>query len=187
MEERRIGGRVVRLLRGDITDLEVEAFVFDITEDLKLGSGYGGAIAQRGGPAVQKELDSLGRLPVGEALVTSAGKMKSRYIVHVNGPKFHEPDTEGKLRRAVRAALMVANEKGIKQIAFPLIGTGLYQVPLDLSARVLLETASSHLAGDTTIDEVLLVALDSRDWAPLAASLSNLAASSSKGVSNAAA
>lgn len=172
MEERRIGDRVVRLIRGDITDLEVEAFVFDITEDLKLGSGYGGAIAQRGGPSVQKQLDALGRLPVGEALVTSAGNMKSTHIVHVNGPKFHEPDTEGKLRRAVTAALTVAKENGIRQIAFPLIGTGLYQVPLDLSARVLVESVAAHLAGDTSIDEVLLVALDSREWAPLAAHFS---------------
>jgi O-acetyl-ADP-ribose deacetylase (regulator of RNase III) len=168
-EEKRIGNRVVRLIRGDITDLEVEAFVFDITEDLKLGSGYGGAIAQRGGPAVQKELDGFGRLPVGEALITSAGNMKAKFIVHVNGPKFHEPDTEGKLRRAVTAALTVAAQKGIKQIAFPLIGTGLYQVPLELSARVLMETITAHLQGDTCIEEVLLVALDSREWAPLAA------------------
>ncbi len=169
MEERRIGDRVVRLIRGDITDLEVEAFVFDITEDLKLGSGYGGAIAQRGGPSVQKELDGLGRLAVGEALITSAGNMKATYIVHVNGPKFHEPDTEEKLRRTVLAALTAAKHKGIRQIAFPLIGTGLYQVPLDLSARVLIETITAHLASDTCIDEVVLVSLDSREWAPLAA------------------
>ncbi len=169
MEEKVIGSRVVRLIRGDITDLEVEAFVFDITEDLKLGSGYGGAIAQRGGPSVQKELEGLGRLPVGEAVITSAGNMKATHIVHVNGPKFHEPDTEGKLRRAVAAALAAAKERGIRQIAFPLIGTGLYQVPLELSARVLMETITMHLAGDTSLDEVLLVALDSREWAPLAA------------------
>lgn len=180
MEERKIGGRVVRLIRGDITDLEVEAFVFDITADLKLGSGYGGAIAQRGGPAVQKELDAAGHLPVGEALITTAGNMKASFIVHVNGPKFHEPETEGKLRRAVSNALALAKEKGIREIAFPPIGTGLYQVPLDLCARVLMEEISGHLAGDTTLERVLLVALDSREWAPLVAQFS-------KGVSHAAA
>lgn len=169
MVEKRIGGGVVRLIRGDITDLEVEAFVFDITEDLKLGSGYGGAIAQRGGPAVQKALDAVGHLPVGEALITTAGNMKATYIVHVNGPKFHEPETERKLRRAVRNALAIAKEKGIKEIAFPPIGTGMYQVPLDLCARVLMEEISEHLATDTTLERVLLVALDSREWAPLAA------------------
>lgn len=168
MVEKRVGGRVVRLVRGDITDMEVEAFVFDITEDLKLGSGYGGAIAQRGGQAVQKELEAAGKLPVGQALVTTAGNMKAKYIVHVNGPKFHEPDTEGKLRRAVKSALQVAAERGMKQIAFPPVGTGLYQVPLDLCARVLMETITAHLAGPTTLEEVLLVALDSREWAPLA-------------------
>ena len=86
MVERKVGDKVIRLVRGDITDTEVEAFVFDITDDAKLGSGYGGAIAQRGGPAIQKELDALGKCPKGAALVTSAGDMKATHIIHVNGP-----------------------------------------------------------------------------------------------------
>ena len=100
MAEKKIGDKVIRLVRGDITNLEVEAFVYDITADAKLGTGYGGAISQRGGPTIQKELSEIGSCPTGEAIVTSAGKMKAKHIIHVNGPKFFEPDTEGKLRRA---------------------------------------------------------------------------------------
>ncbi len=171
MVERRIGDAVIRLVRGDITDMDVEAIVFDITHDLKLGSGYGGAIAQRGGPSIQKELDGCPPLAVGDALVTKAGTMKTTFIVHVNGPKFHEENTEDKLRRTVDAALRRAEEKGITQLAFPPIGTGLYQVPLDLCARVLTDTVTGHLSNSSRLREVVLVALDSREEEPLAAAL----------------
>ena len=82
-------------MRGDITDLDIEAFVHDITEDLKLGAGFGSAIQQRGGVAIQKELNAIGRCPVGEAVITNAGLLKAKHIIHVNGPKFREDDEEG--------------------------------------------------------------------------------------------
>jgi len=171
MVENKIGDKVLRLVRGDITDMKVEAFIYDITSDCKLGSGYGGAIAQRAGKAVQKELDEIGNLPTGEAVITGAGKMKATRIIHVNGPKFHEPETEAKLRHAVNAALQRAAENGIKQLAFPPIGTGLYQVPLDLCARVLIEAVTQHLKGETPLEEVLFVALDTREYKPFASAL----------------
>lgn len=171
MVEKKVGDKVIRLIRGDITNLEVEAFVYDITEDVKLGSGYGGAISQRGGPSIQKELDAIGKCPTGEAIVTGAGKMKAKYIIHVNGPKFNEPDTEGKLRRATQAALRRAEEKGIRQLAFPPVGTGLYQVPLDLCARVMVDTVEEHLQGKSNLKEVIFVALDTREFNPLKAKI----------------
>jgi O-acetyl-ADP-ribose deacetylase (regulator of RNase III) len=172
MLEKRIGNKVVRLVRGDIADLEVEAFVFDITSDCRLGSGYGGAIAQRGGKAVQDELDVIGALPTGEAVITTAGEMKSRYVIHTNGPKFHEPDTEEKLRKATRAVLRRADENGITQLALPPIGTGMYQVPLDLCARVMVDTVADHLEnGETSLEVVSFVALDSREYEPLQAKI----------------
>lgn len=172
MVERSVGERSIRLVRGDITDLDVEAFVYDITADCKLDSGYGGAIAQRGGKTVQQALDEIGELPVGEAVMTTAGKLKAKHIIHTNGPKYHEPDTSGKLRRATRQALRVAKENGLRQLAFPPIGTGLYQVPLDLCARVMVDAVAEHLGGETSLEEVTFVALDSREYAPLQAKIS---------------
>ena len=176
MVEKRLGGKTVRLVRGDITLAEADAFVHDITGDCKLGSGYGGAIASRGGKAVQDELESIGALPTGEAVLTRAGNLKAKHIIHVNGPKFHEPDTERKLTRATEAALRLAEEHQIETLAFPPIGTGLYQVPLDLCARVMLSCIERHLAkADSRLRVVLLVANDSRELAPLAAALDKLA------------
>jgi O-acetyl-ADP-ribose deacetylase len=171
MVEKKVGDKVIRLVTGDITALEVEAFVFDITADAKLGTGYGNAIAVRGGQAVQKELDKTGGIPTAEAVVTCAGALKAKHIIHVNGPKFHEPDTEGKLRRSVQAVLARAEEKGIAQLAVPPIGTGMYQGPLDLCARVLTETVEARLRGTTCLKEVLFVALDTREFKPLQARL----------------
>ena len=171
MVERTIGDKRLRMVRGDITDIEVEAFVFDITEDAKLGSGFGGAIQQRGGIVIQKELDEIGSVPTGEAVVTQAGILKAEYIIHVNGPKFREEDEMGILERAVMSALARAEEKGIKQIAFPPIGTGMYQVPLDLCADVMVDTISRHLANGSSLDEVLIVVQDPREIPPFEAKI----------------
>ncbi len=171
MAERKVGNKVIRVVRGDITDMPVEAFVYDITADCKLSSGYGGAISSRAGKVVQDELGKVGTLPTGAAAVTSGGNLKAKHIIHVNGPKFHEPDTKGKLARAVESALRMADEKGITAVAFPPIGTGLYQVPLDVSAQVIVDTVSEHLKNSTSVEEVLLVALDAREYKPFEAAV----------------
>ena len=171
MAEKKIGNKVLRLVRGDITDMEIGAFVFDITDDVKLGSGFGGAIQQRGGIVIQKELDEIGSCPTGEAVVTEAGILKADWIIHANGPKFREEDEEGKLRKTVQSALARAEEKGVKRLAFPPMGTGLYQVPLDLCTRVMVETISQHLANGSTLDEVVIVAPDNREFNPFKAKI----------------
>lgn len=166
MVERKIGDRILRLVHDDITAMEVDAFVYDITADMKLGAGFGSAIQQRGGIAIQKELDAIGECPLGEAVVTEAGLLKAKFIIHTNGPKFCEEDEEGKLGKAVRAALLRAEEKGVKRLAFPPIGTGLYQVPLALCARVMVDTITAHLRNSTGLEEVLLVTVDAREYEP---------------------
>jgi O-acetyl-ADP-ribose deacetylase (regulator of RNase III) len=171
MVERKIGSSVLKLVRGDITDMEVEAFVYDLGENCKLDSGYGGAISQRGGKAIQEELDLVGKLPTGAAVMTTAGKMKAKRIIHANGPKFGEPNTEAKLRLATRSALELADMNGVEQLALPPMGAGLYQVPLDLCARVMVDVVSKHLQGKTGLKEVLFVALDTREYKPLQKSI----------------
>lgn len=161
--ERRVGQRVVRIVRDDITNMEIDAFVFDITEDVKLGAGFGSAIQQRGGVKIQEALDAIGGCPVGEAVITTGGLLKAKHIIHANGPKFCEPDEEGKLRRATEAALALAVKNGVETLAFPPMGTGLYQVPVDLCARVMVDAVVAHLATESTLREVLFVIPDTRE------------------------
>ncbi|MBI5477528.1 MAG: macro domain-containing protein [Deltaproteobacteria bacterium] len=174
MIEKQVNGCVVRLTQGDITDLEVEAFVYDARPNLVLGSGYGGAIAQRGGPSIQEELKTKGPLEVGQATISGAGDLKAKHIVHAVGPKFQEADEERKLRQATLASLQQAEAAGITQLAFPPMGTGLYGVPLDVCSRVMVDAVKEHLAGAPRIKEVVFVAVDAREYQPFEARLKAL-------------
>ena len=174
MEGRRINQSDVQLLRGDMTDLEVDAFVFYAQPDLALGSGFGGAIAMRGGASVQKELDELAPVEIGEAVISEAGKMKADYIIHAVGPRFQEEDIEPKLRTTMRNVLARAEEKGLKRLAFPAMGSGYYGIPADVSAKVMLEVLSEHLNGETSISEVVVCVLDTPQYNSFEAALAAL-------------
>ena len=80
MKEVRVNDRILRVVRGDVTDQEVDAFVYYASHDLVLGSGFGTAIAIRGGPSIQEGLNKLAPLATGEAVITEAGEMKANYI-----------------------------------------------------------------------------------------------------------
>lgn len=164
----------LRLMVGDVTDIEIQAFVFYAQHDLKIGSGFGTAIAVRGGPSIQEELTQHGTLDTTEVLVSKAGAMKADYIIHAVGPRFQEENIEGKLRTTVLNTLKIADEKGIEAVAFPPMGTGFYGIPLDVSARVTLETLKEYLSGDTKIKEVVICLQDKREYKPFQAQLSKL-------------
>ena len=159
----------VSVKKGDITKLDVDAFVYDIKSNLKLGSGIGGAISIRGGPSIQEELDALGTCPVGEAVITAGGKLKASYIIHAVGPKYQEEDEEPKMEAAVRSALERAKEKGMRRIAFPPMGAGMYFFPLDKCVRILVSTVKEFVETHPgVLDEVIFCTVDSREYAPFA-------------------
>jgi len=155
---------VVRLIKGDITDLDVDAFVFYAEPNLALGSGFGGAIAVRGGASIQKELESLAPVAPGEAVVSAAGNLKAKYIIHANGPKFQEEDTEAKLRTTAINALRRAEQIGVERLAVPAMGAGYYGIAPDLCARVMLEEITGHLRSETCISEVVICVLDTPQY-----------------------
>ncbi len=160
----QINQSVIRLIRGDITDLEVDAFVFYAQHDLALGSGFGGAIGVRGGPSIQKELDKLAPVATGEAVITAAGKLKADYIIHAVGPQFQEEDTEAKLRTTVINALKRADETRVERIALPAMGAGYYGIAPDLCARVMLDVIKGHVQGETRLKEIVICVLDTPQY-----------------------
>ncbi len=163
--EKTIGNVTLRVEWGDLTLLAVDAIVFYAREDLQLGSGFGAAIGSRGGDAVKKELSAIGTVAMGEAVVTGAGKLPSRHIIHACGPKFQEPEIETKLRRAVWSALLTADERQMKRIAFPPMGAGFYGVPLDLCARTMLDVIQGFAPGSASVEEVTICVMDRREFA----------------------
>jgi O-acetyl-ADP-ribose deacetylase (regulator of RNase III) len=170
----KIGRGSLRLIRDDITELEVDAFVFYAEPNLTLGSGFGTAISVRGGASIQKELNELGPLETTQVVVSGAGKLKAEFIVHSVGPRFQEEDTEGKLRTTVLNSLKAAEEKGVKRIAFPAMGAGFYGVPLDVCARVMIDAIKSYLEGETEIQEVAICVSDTREVPPFESQMASL-------------
>jgi len=163
-QDTRINRTGVRLIVADLTDLDVDAFVFYAQSDLALGSGYGTAISVRGGPTIQQELQELAPVAAGEAVVTAAGKLKARHIIHAVGPRFQEEDMEGKLRTTMRNALARAEEQDIDSLAFPAMGAGYYGIAPQLCARVMVEEIRSHLEGESRLEEVVICVLDSQQY-----------------------
>lgn len=158
----RIHGTTVRVVRADITLLEVDAFVFYASPDLVLGAGYGTAISARGGPTIQRTLNELGPVGTCDVVVTGAGNLPAAHIIHAVGPRFKEPDLEGKLRRTMDRVLEQTRALEVRTLAFPPMGAGYYGIPPALCARVMLESLMRHLAGDTTLKDVTIAVLDAQ-------------------------
>lgn len=151
--------------------MPVDGFVFYAREDLKLGSGFGTAIESRGGGAVKKELERIGRIGMAEAVITGAGNMKAKKIIHACGPKFQEPEVEPKLRRCIESALEAADQAGLKTIAFPPMGAGFYGVPLDLCAKVMLDVIQKFFQRQSSVEEAIVCVLDNREFTAFQAKL----------------
>ncbi|MBL4885095.1 MAG: O-acetyl-ADP-ribose deacetylase [Planctomycetaceae bacterium] len=136
----RIGDSVIELVLGDITEEKTDAIVNAANSQLAGGGGVDGAIHRAAGPTVIQQTNELypQGCPTGEAVITEAGRLKAKYIIHTVGPvwrggKHHE---EADLRSAYRNCLELAARHGCQSIAFPAISTGVYSYPLDLATEI---------------------------------------------------
>jgi O-acetyl-ADP-ribose deacetylase (regulator of RNase III) len=163
-EGKRIQNCMLQLIQQDITDFEVEAFVFYAESNLVLGAGFGSAIARRGGTSIKAELDKIGSVPLTDAVVTGGGSLKAKHVVHAVGPAFQEKDTKSKLRATMLNALKRAEEKGIRQIAFPLMGVGFYGVPLDTCSQIMMDSIEEYLSKGSDLKEIFICANDAREY-----------------------
>jgi len=146
----------LELVQGDITDLEVDAIVNAANERLQMGSGVAGAIRQKGGPSIQEECNRIGGTPVGTAVMTGAGHLRAKQVIHAVGPKMGEGDEDRKLGSAVRAALALADRRGLKSIALPAISTGVFGFPMERAARIMLTEIHRYLQGGTKLERVVV-------------------------------
>ncbi|MEV5647579.1 O-acetyl-ADP-ribose deacetylase [Nocardia sp. NPDC052254] len=135
------------LIRGDITEQNVDAIVNAANTRLSGGGGVDGAIHRRGGPAILAECRRLREttlrdgLPTGEAIATSAGDLPARWVIHTVGPVWTAAqDRSGLLAACYRESLRVADELGARTVAFPAISTGIYGWPIDDGAHIAVDT-----------------------------------------------
>jgi O-acetyl-ADP-ribose deacetylase len=154
----------ITFAQGDITEQEVDAIVNAANHSLLGGGGVDGAIHRRGGPEILAECQKLrddkypDGLPTGQAVATTAGRLKARWVIHTVGPTYAKSKNKSQLLAdCFRNSLRVADELGAATVAFPAISTGVYRWPVDDAARIALETVQ---ASDTHVDEVRFVLFD---------------------------
>ncbi|GAB4388271.1 MAG: macro domain-containing protein [Thermodesulfovibrionales bacterium] len=145
LSEIRINGRMLALVLGDITERDVDAVVNAANSRLQHGGGVAGAIVRKGGRIIQDESDEIGYTPVGTAVITTAGRLPAAYVIHAVGPRMGEGDEDEKLQSAVRSALELASEKGLRSIAMPAISSGIFGFPKDRCAAILVGEAFRYL------------------------------------------
>lgn len=175
--EQSIAGRILRLIRGDITKVSADAIVNAANQYLAGGGGVDGAIHRAGGPEIMRECRQIGGCPTGEAVATGAGRLSARHVIHAVAPRWSgggrgEADL---LRSAYRRSLEVAGELGDHSIAFPSLGTGAYAYPVEEAATIALGTALEYLRNYSEIEEVTFVLFSDGDLAAYRRALEDLA------------
>ncbi len=143
--EHKISGKTLRLVQGDITERDVDAVVNAANSHLQHGGGVAGAIVKKGGQVIQDESDKIGFTPVGTAVITTAGKLPARFVIHAVGPRMGEGDEDNKLKNAVNGTLQLASEKRLKSISMPAISSGIFGFPKDRCAKILVNESANYL------------------------------------------
>jgi len=158
--DRKINNSVLELIQGDITELSTDAIVNAANAQLVLGGGVAGAIRIKGGPGIQAECDKKGPISTGEAVITTGGELNVEYVIHAVGPRQGQGLEDEKLKSATLNALKIADENGLKSIAFPAISTGIFGFPMDKCAKIMLSATIDYLQGPTSLERVIFCLFD---------------------------
>ncbi|HEX6432442.1 MAG TPA: O-acetyl-ADP-ribose deacetylase [Niastella sp.] len=162
---------MIKVVQGDITKIKVDAIVNAANTSLLGGGGVDGAIHRAGGPAILEECQQIrarqGGCDTGQAVITTAGMLPAKYVIHTVGPVWNggnmgEPEL---LADCYRNSLQLAAENGVKSIAFPNISTGIYHFPKPGAAAIAIETVQRFMANDNSLEEVSFVCFDDENYA----------------------
>ena len=160
----------IHILTGDITTINTDVIVNAANLRLLGGGGVDGAIHKAGGEEILKECKSIRKnkypdgLPVGEAVITTAGNMKAKYIIHTVGPQYtSDLHPKESLESCYRKAIQLADSKKCKSIAFPAIATGIYGYPKAEAALIAYNTVLNTLKNSTYLKDVVFVFFSEKD------------------------
>lgn len=155
------GVRIV-LKIADITEQRVDAVVNAANSRLQHGGGVAWAIVEKGGWSIQEESDRIGHVETGKSALTNAGKLPAKKVIHTVGPRWGEGDEVNKLFSAVFSSLKLADENGLRSIAFPAVSAGIFGFPRDRCAEVMLSALKGYLKEkkDTKLRTVMFCLFD---------------------------
>jgi O-acetyl-ADP-ribose deacetylase len=168
------------IIQGDITRQATDAIVNAANSTLMGGGGVDGAIHHAGGPAILEECQQIvashGRLPTGEAVITTAGNMPAKHVIHTVGPVWHGGGRGegGLLASAYRNSLALAAAERLASVSFPSISTGAYGYPVDEAARIALKEVVAFLGKETPVKKVVFVLFDSHTYDAYTAALKEI-------------
>jgi O-acetyl-ADP-ribose deacetylase (regulator of RNase III) len=145
-----IKGKIIRLVRGDITERNVDVIVNAANSYLRHGGGLAAAFVRKGGKIIQEESDKIDVVPVGNAVITGSGTLPCKAVIHAVGPKMGEGKEDQKLRSAMKNALILAQANGFKSISIPAISSGLFGFPKDRCAKILVNESMRFIKNSSS-------------------------------------
>jgi O-acetyl-ADP-ribose deacetylase (regulator of RNase III) len=151
---------IIVIKQADLTGEDADTIVNAANSHLQHGGGLAGAIVRKGGRIIQDESDRIGYVPVGQAVMTSAGRLMARHVIHAVGPMMGEGNEDEKLRNATQNSLALASTHGFHTLAFPAISTGIFGYPIDRCAEIMLKTTAEFCQNETTLTEIRFCLFD---------------------------
>ncbi|MFW9972789.1 MAG: macro domain-containing protein [Candidatus Odinarchaeota archaeon] len=164
MRELVVKHSLIRLVQGDITELDTDVIVNAANAQLILGGGVAGAIKRKGGPLIQYECNKIGSTYVGGAVITTGGNLKAKHVIHAVGPRMGEGNEDEKLKNATLNSLKLMDKYNLKTISFPAISTGIFGFPIDRCAQIMISITKEYLQGNTRINEVVFCLYTASDY-----------------------
>lgn len=147
--------KIIRLVKGDITERNVDVIVNAANSYLKHGAGVAGAIVRKGGSIIQQESDKIGYVEIGSAVITTSGKLPCKAVIHTVGPRMGQGNEDKNLRKAVQSCLKLATDKEFKSISMPAISSGIFGFPKDRCAKILLDESKNFLTSNDISIEIV--------------------------------
>jgi O-acetyl-ADP-ribose deacetylase len=162
--------------KGDITEMAIDTIVSPVNTELALDAGVAAVVLRKGGARIQEECERIGSLPLGEAVVTTAGNLKAFYVIHAAVITPGGRATADSIRQATHNTLLRTEGKAFKTLAFPALGTGAAGFPLGECAEIMIKEVLEHLKSRSSLQTIYFVLFDDAAFAAFEETYKKMAA-----------